>query len=93
MVVVAIEHNWDTIRAHKDVTRNVVELILRDGIEAGEFEPVDPRETAELIMRVDGALLPSDAGRRSACRRGRRRSRGPRLGPLPAARHYPPVIP
>jgi hypothetical protein len=31
--------------------RNVVELIVRDGIDAGEFEPVDPRETAELILR------------------------------------------
>jgi len=51
MVVAAIEQNWDTIRAHKDAVRNVVELILRDGIEAGEFERVDPRETAELIMR------------------------------------------
>jgi AcrR family transcriptional regulator len=51
MVVAAIEQNWDTIRAHKDAVRNVVELILRDGIEAGEFERVDPRETADLIMR------------------------------------------
>jgi AcrR family transcriptional regulator len=49
LVVAAIEHGW--VRAHKDVIRNVVELILRDGIEAGEFEPVDPRDTAELIMR------------------------------------------
>jgi AcrR family transcriptional regulator len=46
-----IEHNWDNIRAHKDALRNVVELILRDGIEAGEFEAVDPRTTAELILR------------------------------------------
>jgi AcrR family transcriptional regulator len=51
MVVAAIEHSWDTVRTHKDVMRNVVELILRDGIEAGEFEPVEPRDTAELIMR------------------------------------------
>ena len=51
MVVAAIEQNWDTIRAHKDAVRNVVELILRDGIEAGEFERVDPRETADLIKR------------------------------------------
>src|SRR3974390_1028939 len=35
MVGAAIEQNWDTIRAHKDAMRNVVELILRDGIEAG----------------------------------------------------------
>lgn len=51
LVVAAIEQNWDTIRAHKNVVRNVVEVILRDGIDAGEFEPVDPLETAELVMR------------------------------------------
>ena len=51
IVLVAIEHNWDHIRAHKDALRNVVELILRDGIETGEFEAVDPRTTAELILR------------------------------------------
>ena len=51
MVLAAMEHSWDTIRAHKEVMRNVIEVILRDGIEAGEFEPVDPRETAGLIMR------------------------------------------
>src|SRR5438067_3808112 len=51
LVVAAIEQSWDSIRAHKDAMRNVVELILRDGIEAGDFEPVNPRDTAELIMR------------------------------------------
>jgi AcrR family transcriptional regulator len=51
MVLAAIEHSWETIRTHKEVMANVTELILRDGIEAGEFEPVDPRATAGLIMR------------------------------------------
>jgi AcrR family transcriptional regulator len=51
IVMVAIEQSWDTIHTHKEVVRTVTELILRDGIEAGEFDPVDPRETAELIMR------------------------------------------
>jgi len=51
LVVAAIEASWDTIRAHKQVMHNVAEVILRDGIAAGEFEPVDPRQTAELIMR------------------------------------------
>jgi AcrR family transcriptional regulator len=51
MVVAAIEDNWDTIRAHKELMRNVAELIVRDGIAAGEFEALDPRETADLIMR------------------------------------------
>src|SRR5215468_5774329 len=51
MVLAAIELSWDAIRAHKDVMSTVVEVILRDGIEAGEFEPVEPRETADLILR------------------------------------------
>jgi AcrR family transcriptional regulator len=51
LVVAAIEASWDTIRAHKQVMQNVAEVILRDGIAGGEFGPVDPRETAELIMR------------------------------------------
>ncbi len=51
MVLVAIEDNWGAIRAHKDVIRTVMELIVRDGIAAGEFEPVDARETAQLMMR------------------------------------------
>jgi AcrR family transcriptional regulator len=51
MVVAAIELSWNAIKAHKDVMRTVVEVILRDGIEASEFEPVEPRETAELILR------------------------------------------
>ena len=51
LVVAAIEMSWDAIRAHKQVMHNVAEVILRDGIAAGEFEPVDPRATADLIMR------------------------------------------
>jgi AcrR family transcriptional regulator len=51
IVLIAIEDSWDAIQAHKDVIRNVLELIVRDGIEAGEFEPVDPPETTRLMMR------------------------------------------
>jgi AcrR family transcriptional regulator len=51
MVLAAIEHSWETIRAHKQTMGSVVELIIRDGVEAGEFEPVDPRQSAGLIMR------------------------------------------
>jgi AcrR family transcriptional regulator len=51
LVVAAIESSWDAIKAHKQIMLNVAELIVRDGIAAGEFESVDPRETADLIMR------------------------------------------
>jgi AcrR family transcriptional regulator len=51
IVLVSMENNWDAIRAHTEVIRTVIELILRDGIESGEFDAVDPRETSVLIKR------------------------------------------
>jgi AcrR family transcriptional regulator len=51
IVMVAMEESWDAIMAHKEVIRTAIELILRDGIEAGEFERVDPRETSALMMK------------------------------------------
>ena len=50
MVLAAIELSWQAIRAHKEHMRMVFESILREGIEAGEFEPLDPRETSRLLM-------------------------------------------
>jgi AcrR family transcriptional regulator len=52
MVLVAMEQSWAAIVAHKERVRTAVELILRDGIDAGEFEKVDPRETAAIIMHA-----------------------------------------
>ncbi len=52
MVLVAMEESWDAIMAHKEVQRTAIELILRDGIEAGEFDPVDPRETSTIMLRA-----------------------------------------
>src|SRR5262245_49759367 len=50
MVLAAIELSWGAVRAHKEHIRMVLEAILREGIERGEFEPVDPRETSRLMM-------------------------------------------
>jgi AcrR family transcriptional regulator len=50
MVLAAIELSWGAIRAHKEHIRMVLEAILREGIERGDFEPVDPRETSRLMM-------------------------------------------
>jgi AcrR family transcriptional regulator len=51
IVTVAMEESWDAIMAHKERIRTAIELILRDGIEAGEFERLDPRESSALIMK------------------------------------------
>jgi len=50
IVLVAMEQSWAAIVAHKERTRAAIELILRDGIESGEFEHVDVRETAAVVM-------------------------------------------
>jgi AcrR family transcriptional regulator len=51
MVLVAMEQSWDAILAHKEAIRRVAETIVRQGVETGEFERVDPAETAGLFMR------------------------------------------
>ena len=51
IVMVAMEESWDAIMAHKERIRTAIELILRDGIEGGEFERLDPRETSAQIMK------------------------------------------
>jgi len=50
MVLAAIELSWGAIRAHKEHMRMVFEAILREGVERGEFDQVDPRETSRLLM-------------------------------------------
>jgi len=50
MVMAAIQLSWGAIRAHKEHVRGVVETMLREGVEQGEFEQIDARETARLMM-------------------------------------------
>ena len=50
IVLAAIELSWGAIRAHKEHMRMVFEAILREGLERGEFEALDPRETSRLML-------------------------------------------
>jgi AcrR family transcriptional regulator len=52
IVLVAMENSWSAIRAHKETMRTIVEVILRDGVAAGEFETIDPRQVSEQFMRA-----------------------------------------
>ena len=51
IVLVAMENNWEAVQAHMERIGGIIEVILRDGIESGEFERVEPRETALLIKK------------------------------------------
>jgi AcrR family transcriptional regulator len=50
LVLAAMELSWDAIKAHKETMRAAIATIVRDGVASGEFEPVEPQETAQLIM-------------------------------------------
>jgi AcrR family transcriptional regulator len=50
IVLVAMENNWEAVQAHMEGIRTIIEVILRDGIESGEFERIEPRETSLLIL-------------------------------------------
>src|ERR1700745_2718212 len=52
IVLVAMENSWAAIRTHKETMRTIVEVILRDGVAAGEFEAIDPRQVSEQFMRA-----------------------------------------
>jgi AcrR family transcriptional regulator len=52
IVLVAMENNWEAVRAHMERIRAIIEVILRDGIESGEFERVEPHETSLLIKKA-----------------------------------------
>ncbi len=57
MVLNAIENSWSTIEAHKESERAIAEFIIRDGVEAGEFEVDDPAEAARLFLRSMVAFI------------------------------------
>ena len=92
IVLIAIEDSWDAIQAHKEVIRNAFEMILRDGIESGEFEPVDPHETSAPDDAVAGRLHAPDPDLAMPQRRRGHGGRSPRRRPLPAARRHPPEL-
>jgi AcrR family transcriptional regulator len=49
MIVAAMQENWGIIKAHIVRMVAIFEAIIREGIEAGEFEVEDPAEAARAI--------------------------------------------
>lgn len=50
MVLVAIEHNWQSIEAHKMRIRAIIERVLREGTQSGVFEPHDSTLVSHLLL-------------------------------------------
>src|ERR1044072_7027362 len=52
IVLVTMENNWAAIEAHTEMIRAVIEKIVRDGIDKGEFDTIDARDTSVQIKRA-----------------------------------------
>lgn len=50
MVLVAIEHNWQNIEAHKARIGAVLAQLLQEGIETGAFVPHDPAVVSQMLL-------------------------------------------
>ena len=49
LIVVAVHENWTIIKAHVERMVAIFEAIIREGIEAGEFEVEDAAEAARAV--------------------------------------------
>jgi hypothetical protein len=49
MIVAAMQEHWGIIKAHIERMVTIFEAIIREGIEAGEFEIEDPAEAARAV--------------------------------------------
>ncbi|TCU20378.1 TetR/AcrR family transcriptional regulator [Rhizobium sullae] len=52
LIVAATEENWATIRAHSDQLVAIIETIVEEGIEAGEFSVDDAAQAARSVMNA-----------------------------------------
>jgi AcrR family transcriptional regulator len=55
LIAAATQENWSIIKAHTERTVTIFEAIIREGIEAGEFEVEDAAEAARAVR---SALMP-----------------------------------
>ena len=49
LIAAATQENWSIIKAHTERTVTIFEAIIREGIEAGEFEVEDAAEAARAV--------------------------------------------
>ncbi len=55
LIVAAMEEDWGIIKAHSDEIMAIIETIVREGVEAGEFDIEDAAQAARGVMN---AFLP-----------------------------------
>ncbi|WP_234705862.1 TetR/AcrR family transcriptional regulator [Sinorhizobium meliloti] len=62
LIVAAMQENWPVIKVHAEQMMTILEAIIREGIETGQFEVEDPAEAARAVKTVY-TVLPSGSDR------------------------------
>jgi hypothetical protein len=52
LIVAAMGENWAIIKAHSDEIMAIIEAIVREGIETGEFNIEDAAQAARSVMNA-----------------------------------------
>ncbi|WP_025029570.1 TetR family transcriptional regulator [Nitratireductor aquibiodomus] len=52
MVAAAMQENWSIIKAHIERMTTILEGIIREGVEAGDFDVDDPAEASRSVKRA-----------------------------------------
>jgi AcrR family transcriptional regulator len=73
LIVAATQQNWPIIKAHIERMVTIFEAIIREGVEAGEFDVDDAAQAARAVRSGVHAVPPpdSDRGLRPTLRRHR----------------------
>jgi AcrR family transcriptional regulator len=57
LIVAAMQENWAIIQAHIDRMATIFEAVMREGIEAGEFDVEDATEAARAVQSAFAAFF------------------------------------
>jgi AcrR family transcriptional regulator len=57
LIVAAMQENWATIKAHIERMMTIFEAIIREGVEAGEFDVEDAAEAARAVQSAFAAFF------------------------------------
>jgi AcrR family transcriptional regulator len=57
LIVAAMQENWAIIRTHIDRMATIFEAIIREGVEAGEFDVEDATEAARAVQAAFAAFF------------------------------------
>jgi len=57
MVAAAVSEHWENVKTYKERLNTIIEGLIREGVDAGQFAVDDPRVAADCVLGCFGMLL------------------------------------